>query len=488
MQDIIAQLSPGERKIIPYLKSNKEIEDIATASGLKTVEVMRACEFLANKKAIEIISKVKDEYVLTKEGEKALKIGLAEERFYNTLTKPMTLSEIKKLSGLDSDELKASIGLLKKQGIIGMGREIIRLKDAGFEDKKSVLKKIQAQEAVEVPDELIKRGLVSKKTVTKYSIVLTPLGKKLCEEKITGEYVERLTSKMLRDGSWKNIKLRHYDVSSPLPSINYGRVHFVYDMIQHIKKIWLSMGFSEMQGKITQTAFWDLDVLFVPQDHPAREMQDTFYLDKKGKLPLWWKKIAKVHENGADTDSKGWEYKYDKKEAQKVLLRTHTTVLSAQAIKELTDKDLPAKLFSVAKVFRNETLDWKHLFEFHQIEGIIVGKDIGLPELIGMQKEFYKRMGFSNVRFRPAYFPYTEPSAEVEVFHPKKNQWVELGGMGIFRPEVVIPLFGKEITVLAWGLGMERLITDYYGITDLRELYDNNLQKLREIKQLIPEE
>jgi phenylalanyl-tRNA synthetase alpha chain len=149
-------------------------------------------------------------------------------------------------------------------------------------------------------------------------------------------------------------------------------------------------------------------------------------------------------------------------------------------LKELTPQDLPAKFFSVAKVYRNETLDWKHLAEFHQVEGIMVGEGLTLSDLIGLQKQFYKKMGYTDVRFRPAYFPYTEPSCEVEVYDPKKEQWVELGGMGVFRPEVVKPLLGMDVPVLAWGLGMERIITAYYNITDLREIYSNDLKALRE--------
>jgi len=255
----------------------------------------------------------------------------------------------------------------------------------------------------------------------------------------------------------------------------------VQDAISAIKQLWVEMGFEEMSGTMTQTAFWDLDALFVPQDHPAREMQDTFYLKESGTLPAWWQDIKHMHENGGDTDSTGWQAPYSEEEAKKVLLRTHTTVLSAQMLRRIKEEslELPAKYFSVAKVFRNETLDWKHLFEFHQVEGIVVGEGLSLADLIGMQKEFYTRMGFTDVRFRPAYFPYVEPGAEVEVYHPGKKQWVELGGMGVLRPEVVIPLLGRDVPVLAWGLGMERIITDYYSITDLRHIYDNDLERLR---------
>jgi len=220
----------------------------------------------------------------------------------------------------------------------------------------------------------------------------------------------------------------------------------------------------------------------VPQDHPAREMQDTFYLNQKAKLPEIWTKIKEVHENGSDTGSTGWGNKYSEEEASKVMLRTHTTVLSAQKLSELKKEDLPAKFFNVGKVFRNEALDWKHLFEFYQIDGIVIDPNANFRHLIGYLKQFYKKMGYSKIRIRPAYFPYTSISLEVDVFHPVKKEWVELGGAGIFRPEVVKPLMGFEYPVLAWGQGIGRIISEYWKITDIRQLYKNDLKQLREIK------
>jgi phenylalanyl-tRNA synthetase alpha chain len=235
---------------------------------------------------------------------------------------------------------------------------------------------------------------------------------------------------------------------------------------------------------MVSTSFWDLDTLFVPQDHPARDMQDTFYLTEpsKGTLPPLASKIKAVHETGGSTGSKGWGSQWSQEEAKRLLLRTHTTVLSAHTLAELKKSDLPAKFFAVGKVFRNEALDYSHLFEFYQVEGIVVDPNANLRHLLGYLKEFYKKMGYTDVRIRPAHFPYTEPSCEVEVFHPVKKTWLELGGAGIFRPEVVIPLLGHDIPVLAWGLGLERIITSYYNLTDVRDLYKNDLALLRKSK------
>ena len=238
-----------------------------------------------------------------------------------------------------------------------------------------------------------------------------------------------------------------------------------------------------MSGSIVVSSFWNFDSLFTAQDHPVREMQDTFFLNKKAELPD--KKIVKAvkesHEKGV-SGSTGWNYKWDEEEAKKLVLRTHTTCLSAQTLAQISSKDLPAKFFAIGKCFRNETVDWSHGFEFNQTEGIVVDRAANFRHLLGYLHEFFAKMGFEKVRFRPGYFPYTEPSVEVDVWIPEKKAWLELGGAGIFRPEVVIPLLGENIPVLAWGPGFDRIIMNYYGIKDLRDFYKNDINQLRKMK------
>ena len=201
----------------------------------------------------------------------------------------------------------------------------------------------------------------------------------------------------------------------------------------------------------------------------------------KGKSKLPSKKIVdavkKQHEEG-------WKYKWDPEVAMKSVLRTHTTVLSARTIANLKEKDLPVKYFSIGRNYRNEALDWSHLFELIQVEGFVVDPNATFKDLMGYLKQFYKKLGYGEdqIRFRPGYFPYVEPGLEIDVFHPVKKKWVELGGAGILRPEVVVPLLGKNIPVLAWGQGLERGISQYYNITDIRDLYKNDLKQLRESK------
>ena len=317
----------------------------------------------------------------------------------------------------------------------------------------------------------------------KFELKLTDLGKQLAGQEIKSDSIEEVTPETIKSASKKQ-KFRRYDIQAPVPAIFGGKKHFVNQAIEYSKRIWLDLGFKEMSGDLVQSSFWNFDALFTPQDHPVRELQDTFYIkDIESKLPD--KKILdavkKAHESGVD-NSKGWQYSWNIDEAKRPVLRTHTTCLSAQTLTSLDIKKLPAKFFSIGKNFRNETVDWSHGFEFYQTEGIVIDPNITFRDLLGYLKEFYKKMGFEKVRFTPAYFPYTEPSVETSVYHEEKKVWLELGGAGIFRPEITIPLLGTNTPVLAWGQGFDRIITDYYKIKDLRELYANNLKILRRKK------
>ena len=283
---------------------------------------------------------------------------------------------------------------------------------------------------------------------------------------------------MLKSGFWKGKKFRRYDVEVNVPRIYPGKRHFINESKEYAKNIWLDMGFKEMVGNTISTSFWNFDSLFVPQDHPAREMQDTFFLKGSGKLPEIASKVKKQHNDS-------WGPNWSEKEAEKLVLRTHTTVLSAKTLANLDESDLPAKFFAIGRNYRNESLDWSHLFEFDQSEGIVVDPNGNFRNLLGYLKQFFNKMGYDQIRFRPAYFPYTEPSVEIDVYIPEKNRWIELGGAGILRPEVVKPLLGKDIPVLAWGIGLGRIVLPYYNISDLRDFYKNDLKQLREIKTRI---
>ena len=490
---------------MPTLKSKSELKDIVKISKLQEIEVMRALQWLENKEVLTIDKQEKKVVNLDSNGLKYQKEGFPERKFLEVLTEDFqSLSEIAKKSKLDKEELNACIGILKRKVAIDVKKEKELevklgsqankiLKEGTFEEKflekefPVDLDSIQDIDKLAF-DELKKRkNFLKIEDEKKLTIVLTELGEQLVKEDLSGEFINRLTPGMLKTGSWKDKSFRAYDVEINVPKVYPGKKHFVNQAVEYAKQVWIDMGFKEMTGDMVTTSFWCFDALFVPQDHPAREMQDTFFLGgkvEKGQLPneKILEKVKNTHENGGITGSKGWQYKWSNDITKTNVLRTHTTVLSAKTLSKLKKEDLPAKFFALGKNFRNEALDWKHLFEFNQTEGIVIDKNANFRHLLGYLKEFFKKMGFPKARFRPAYFPYTEPSVEIDVFHPIKKEWVELGGAGMFRPEVVIPLLGENIPVLAWGPGFDRLILDNYNITDIRDLYKNDLKQLREMR------
>ncbi|MEM3126891.1 MAG: phenylalanine--tRNA ligase subunit alpha [Candidatus Woesearchaeota archaeon] len=505
VNDVAKSLSPLERKTIKAIVLHKEFSEIVNATKLKDVEVMRALQWLQNKDLVTITEERKEIIEIGKNGKLALKKGLPERRALAALKESqesLSLKELTKKASLTKEESNVIIGLLRKKAAIDIKKEkdlVISLTEQGkkFLDKEfseeKLLKELPIDKSKLKDEKLLafqelknRKEFIEIKQKKVIHVSLTDVGKKVLKSsEIDKKYIEALTPELLSSGKWKKEEFRLYDVKINVPKIYPIKRHFENQVIEYVKRIWLELGFKEMKGNIVQTAFWDLDALFIPQDHPARDVQDTFYLEgpKEGKLPKeLFGKIKAVHENGADTNSKGWQYKYSEQEAKKLLLRTHTTVLSAQTIHKLKASDLPQKYFSVGKVFRNETLDTSHLFEFYQVEGIVVDENANFRYLIGYLKEFFGKMGYSDIRIRPHYFPYTEPSAEIDVFHPIFKKWIELGGCGIFRPEVTKTLIGKEVPVLAWGLGLARTEVEYFNISDLRDIYKNDLKQLREMK------
>jgi len=326
---------------------------------------------------------------------------------------------------------------------------------------------------------LSRKNVVREKDIISSTVNLTNDGKKMLERgfELIDE-ISQVTSSIIKNGEWKNKGIRPYDIHAFAPALYGGKPHPLVDLISRIRKIFLEMGFQEIEGDFVESCFWNMDVLFIPQDHPAREMQDTLYCKTPSKITVKEKKlvdeIAKVHENGGSTSSSGWGYKFSKSEGERALLRTHTTVNTIRYL--YNNPEPPSKVFSIGRVFRKESIDATHLPEFYQIEGIVHEEDTNFRQLIGVLKEFYKRMGFEKIRFRPGYFPYTEPSMEVEVFW--NGEWMELGGSGIFRPEVTEPV-GIKNPVLAWGLGLERLAMLKFDVTDIRSLYISDLEWLR---------
>lgn len=495
---ILEFLSPNERKILPHLEE-KNVTEICKKSNLDKVSVIRSLKYLKNKGLIKISTKEKKIVDVGVNGALYRKRGLPERRLLNLLEEKriIKIEDAEKQSNLSEEEFKASLGALKKKAFIELKNGKIILGAKKEEISKKSLEEIfleslpaeygslnrEQQYALESLKN--RKGIVEIIDEKVIDIELTNLGKEIMALGLKGkDLIEQITPEILKkDSLWRGRRFRRYDISLPLSKINGGKRHFVNQAVDYARDVWTEMGFQEMSGNIIQSSFWNFDALFTPQDHPAREMHDTFFIDRKEELPekRLVKAVKESHEKGV-SGSTGWNYKWDEEEAKRLILRTHTTALSSKTLSELNKKNIPAKFFAIGKCFRNETVDWSHGFEFNQTEGIVVGKDLNFRNLLGYLKEFFKKMGFEKIRFRPSYFPYTEPSVEIEAWIPEKKVWLELGGAGIFRPEVVVPLLGENIPVLAWGPGFDRIIMDYYGIKDLRDLYKNDINQLRKMR------
>ncbi len=501
IQNIIESLSPNERKIIPYLKQgnldkiNREIED------LDKTAILRALEFLSNKEILKLDSKQEKIIELGINGLRYIKEGLPERNLINLIAEKnsLPLQEAQKQSKLSANEFKAALGALKKKALINLiNQNIILARGKQEITKKSLeekfletlpknLKELRPEEKLAFENLKSRKNIIDIQDKKIIHFSLTELGEQIINKDLSksANMIETLTSNMIKTSSWKGKKFRRYDITNPLPKISGGKRHFVNQATDYAKKIWLEMGFKEMTGTLTQSGFWNFDALFTAQDHPVREMQDTFFIkNKTAKLPDKGlvNQVKAAHE-GKIKGSKGWQYDWKEEDAKKVVLRTHTTCLSMQTLKKIQEnKEFPAKYFALGKCFRNETVDWSHSFEFNQAEGIVVDKNANFRQLLGYLKQFAKKMGFNKVRFRPAYFPYTEPSIEGDIWIEEKKEWIEVFAAGIFRPEVTIPIFGKHIPVLAWGPGFDRMIMNFFNIKDLREMYKNDINKLRKMK------
>ena len=498
---IINELHIYEKELLKELEKNEDAkpEEIAESTGLNIKSVMSAAGSLASKDIIEVEKDVEEKFSLTENGKKYAKIGLPERRILNELKekKELAMKDLAKIDNIDKKEVNISIGWLVRKNWAKIDKGVLHITDFGEEydklgDDESLLETLIKNGKLsqkKFNEDMLKglsalkdrKNLISNEKITSHSFKLTDLGHEILDTGFTiVEEATQLTHEQLKDGSYAKLRYRPYDINAEYPLFFPGKEHPLRRIIQEIREIFLNLGFTEAKGEYLESAFWNFDSLFQPQDHAAREMQDTFYV----KNPLTCdlpdaslvERVAKTHEDGGNTNSEGWHYDWDEDIARQSVLRTHTTGISTQA---LANWDLPIKMFSVGRVFRRETFDYKHLPEFHQVEGLVAAPGINYQNLLGTLKEFYKKLGFE-VRFRPAYFPYTYLSTECEIYLEEKESWIELGGCGMFRPEVLEPL-GVKVPALAFGLGIERLAMIRYDLSDIRMLYKSDISWLREV-------
>ena len=457
-----------EKKILETLQKvpNQTPEQLSKNTELSIDQIRRGIEWLRLKGFAIVTESEKITFSLGPNGLDSLKNGLPERKLINMLKdEPKTFEQIR--SALSGAGFNVAIANAKKNGWIKIEK-----------DNSDSLVSIK-EKPIETPEEKL-LSFIGEKTVLQEEITNSLAMKILLSRP---NYIIQTSEKL------KNISLTDaalsldtsisssgaIDVEADVSSIFAARTHPLQDTIDEIREIFVNLGFSEIFGSMTQSSFWNFDALFTPQDHPARELQDTFYLeDTELKNPATSSQIKNI----SLSHSKNWKYDWKLSESQKMVLRTHTTCVTIKYLAE--QKPENARIFSLGRVFRNEKVSYKHLVEFNQIEGIVIGNNTTLRDLMGIQKEFYKKLGLTKIKFWPTFFPYTEPSLQTMVYNEKLGKWIELFGMGIFRPEVTKPL-GIDKPVLAWGGGIERIAMLKYELDDVREFYNNNLSWLRSV-------
>ncbi|MBI1973316.1 phenylalanine--tRNA ligase subunit alpha [Candidatus Micrarchaeota archaeon] len=495
-------LDANEKRVLLQLRNGgKDSAELSAAAGMDMASVERSLSRLADKKLVTITEETTPEVRLGGEGRRYLREGLPERKALALLSsRKLGIGEVEKRMG--KQQAQIALSWLTRLGVLDIRSGMVELSEAANKYIKEELPQERVLQLLgegrQVPQELrpaleqlLKRGSVAERRETKKRRAeLTDAGKREVARGITvEEEVSGLTPELIASRKWRGVKLREYDVEAPVERSWPARRHFLMQAADYCRDVWVSLGFTEMTGPLIDSAFWNMDALFIPQDHPAREMQDTLYIKGEASLPerRVVEAVRKAHEKGVD-GSRGWGYKWSEQESRRVMLRPHTTSLSARMLYQLGKthwkrEQGARKYFAIGRAFRNEVVDWKHGFEFNQTEGIVVGEGVTFRNHVHLMKEFYRRMGFGQARFRPAYYPYTEMSLGIEVFHPVHKKWVELGGSGIFRPEVVEPLLGEPVPVLAWGPGFDRMVMSYYNINNFGDLYKSDLAQVRNAKE-----
>ncbi|CCM04785.1 uncharacterized protein FIBRA_06978 [Fibroporia radiculosa] len=478
------------------------------ASHDAQIIILGALNSLSSREMITYTTQETLSHVLTSEGSQIALQGSHEARVWAALPvkgegAPLTPKQLEERVG--SEAAKVGQGRAFKNKWIGKeGAGLVKTATSIEDTTQLEMREVDSSGTLKAGEkelaELRKRKLIVQRkgqwfTVHKGSAFSTSIEKPETD----------LTTEMLTTGSWKTATYKKYNFEAEGLQSNGGALHPLLKVREEIRNIFLEMGFAEMPTScFVESGFWCFDALFVPQQHPAREVQDTFYLsDPATSLPppaAYYSRVSKVHEHGG-YGSTGYRAPWSDAESRKLLLRTHTTASSAAMLWKLAarcrgeDEDTsadepaahpggathgerkrddgfrPAKLFSIDRVFRNETMDATHLAEFHQVEGVVADRGLTLADLIGFMRVFFKKMGIENLRFKPAYNPYTEPSLEIFAFHPQLRKWVEVGNSGMFRPEMLEPMgFPKDVHVHGWGISLERPTMIRYGINNIRTL------------------
>jgi phenylalanyl-tRNA synthetase alpha chain len=429
--------------------------------------------------------------------------GTPVERMLRTLAEqgPLSMNDLAGRAGLENRDVGSAYGRLSKTGVLSMDEnKLIHLQDTSAAPDqviRSLLdraaegalpeEELTAEEQQTIAGQARKRGASTAmfKIVERENVRyrLSETGREvrvaLADAGLTGEEIGQLTPEMLRDGSWRGKTFREYGVNAPTSRLLPGRRNPYSEYLDFVKDKLVSLGFEEFDGPMVETEFWNSDALFMPQFHSARDIHDVYYLKHPSHAreieEPYLSRVAAAHEDGGETGSRGWGYHFDRDFTRRLILRSQGTVMSAKSLRHAA---VPGKYFGILRCFRYDQVDATHLSDFYQTEGIVLGEEVNLRNLLGLLKMFAEELaGATEVRYVPGYFPFTEPSVEVHIKHPRLG-WFELGGSGIFRPEVTKPM-GIDVPVLAWGLGIDRMALMHLGLNDLRELFSSDIENVR---------
>jgi len=461
-------------------KTTIDSREFATRLNINHQSIVGAVKSLQSLgSVIEAKDQQKKSWQLTDEGLSVLQNGSHEYLLYNAVP-----AEGIPQATLMNAVPNAKVGFSKamKEGWIKLdkaaegGPRVFQKVDSIEDTVKSCLEKISKMQLDDVTDQQKKefknRKLIAE--VKENSYIITK-GENFTTT-VSKPQVD-LTPEMISSGSWKTTQFKPYNFQSLGAPATTGHLHPLLKVREQYRQIFLEMGFTEMPtNNYIESSFWNFDALFQPQQHPARDAHDTFFVsDPKSAsaFPMdYLERVKQVHSKGG-YGSQGYQYDWKLEEAEKNILRTHTTAVSARMLYKLAqEKEFrPTKYFSIDRVFRNENLDATHLAEFQQIEGVVADRGLTLGDLMGIINQFFKKLGMKKLRFKPAYNPYTEPSMEIFSYHEGLKKWIEIGNSGVFRPEMLLPMgLPEDVSVVAWGLSLERPTMIKYGIDNIRDL------------------
>ncbi|KVI08535.1 Aminoacyl-tRNA synthetase, class II [Cynara cardunculus var. scolymus] len=424
----------AEEAVLGFLEKNELITDsgeFAVEQGISHDEIVNVIKSLNGFRFVDAQDIKKERWQLTAEGKTYAANGSPEFQLFMAIPQE-GISRVELQKKLGDSVFKIGCQQAIKNKWVEMGKSQVSRKVAHVDDNvKAMLVRINDGEAVsqEEIDALKRRKLISPQIWKGYSVRKGPNYAPKRRKPATD-----LTRENLQRGDWKDLQFKEYNFSAK--------------------------GLPAEGGTATNA-----------DDFPSDGIRGDAHKQLCGKQNLLpqrcFRKIM----------LRGYQYDWKRDEANKNLLRTHTTAVSSRMLYALAQKPFEAKkYYSVDRVFRNEAVDRTHLAEFHQIEGLICDRGLNLGDLQGVLYDFFSRLGMSKLRFKPAYNPYTEPSMEIFGYHEGFKKWVEVGNSGMFRPEMLLPMgLPEDVRVIAWGLSLERPTMILYGIDNIRDLFGHKV-------------